>query len=162
MPCRGGERWVYYRDNKECTINSPLGKSGNFMNYDNLPYAEDEKELNFYFENEKSRNLQEVEEKSPTQSFENTDYPYVDLNKFTETCQIYEDFDQIVLTIIIAVPICYFTLAICLICYCVKLRKISNQYHRLREENSGSDSSGRKYNQQLELGNSVISKKENL
>jgi hypothetical protein len=164
MPCRGGERWIYYRDNKECTINNPMSKSGYSMNYDNLPFAEDEKELKFYFENsENFRHLQDnTDENKNSDISDYSSYPYVDSTKFTEKCELYEDFDQIVLAIIIAVPICYLTLAIFLICYCFKLRKISNQYHRLREENSGSDTSVRKYNQQLELGNSVISKKDNL
>ena len=89
-------------------------------------------------------------------------YPYVDMSKQMGTCQIYEDFDQIILGVIIVVPLIYLSISIALICYCVKLRKISNQYHQLVEDGSNTDTSMRKYNQQLELGNSVnMSKKRN-
>jgi hypothetical protein len=161
MPCRGAERMIFYKEKGNCSISTPQGKTGENIFLDNIPFAEQEQELKFYFESN-FRNLQENNTSINEQINVIEFYPYVDMSKQMEACQIYEDFDQIILGVIVAVPLIYLSISIALICYCVKLRNISNQYHQLVEDGSSTDTSMRKYNQQLELGSSVnMSKKNN-
>jgi hypothetical protein len=120
-----------------------------------LSYADDEKELLFYFQDEgsnnKTRNLAEN-----NQSLKNSTNTYVNFKFESISCFIYDDFDEYFKYIIILIPILYFIIAFSLICYCIKLRRVTNQYHRLIDEKEGSQmETSKRPEQQIELGSSI-------
>jgi hypothetical protein len=75
-----------------------------------------------------------------------------------EYCRVYEDFDDFY-TILIIIPLTYFLVAIGILCYCCKYRRIRNQYQRLVEDNV--DDPTRRNTQQLEMSGIKPELKEN-
>jgi hypothetical protein len=142
------ERTIYYTEPDTCNIFSPLNLTGADSPLAQIEFSEDDLELQFYFD--KIRNLQEQIETSI--ETEDDGYPYVDFPKKIESCLIYDDYDEFVLILAAGVALIYITIAIILICYCVKLRKIQKDYSRLVEDTEGSDNSSKdRVEQQLEL-----------
>ena len=80
---------------------------------------------------------------------------YIEHNNVETTCDIYEDFDNIVYIIIIVVPICYLILIIYLIFVYCRYRKIHSQYSRLKDEREteSHNSNNNRDQNKIELGN---------
>lgn len=86
--------------------------------------------------------------------------------KENEDCYLYENFDDYIVYIAIAVPIVYFICAFIVVCIYCKYRKISNRYHRLVEFEGGyvetsndSNAASKRGKSQLELSTKIESSK---
>ncbi len=102
-----------------------------FSEQDDIFISEkEEKDLSFYFTNSSRR----LDLENSTNVIVKKDYPYVDSSHQKETCQIYEDYDLYVIILALVVPVFYIIIALIVICYCIKLRRISSQYEMLVEE----------------------------
>jgi hypothetical protein len=78
---------------------------------------------------------------------------FLDHTKYEEYCKVYEDYDEFI-TIIIVIPCTYLLVALAIVCYCLKYRKISSQYQRLRDEKDLNENLASRPNnniQQLEM-----------
>lgn len=145
-------RKVIYQEEKFCTIENPKGKIGQFESYengtiiieeDNYP---DKDTISNYLIGDRRRILltgkkhpryfKEFNKSIVNKSLDDSFYYPSETNQ-DESCYLYENFDNYILYIAIAVPVCYFICAFIVICIYCKYRKISNRYHRLVEFEGG-------------------------
>ena len=155
----------FYEDSmdlKDPNVNFYLEK---FFKEYNLKDLKDRKDFNYL--KEKDKNLYNLLINSNFNSNNNTNEKinnliYLESNLYETDCQIYEDFDNTLIIIIILVPIFYVFLVIYLCVVYLRYRKIYTQYSRLKDEKELENSQGpnnnhnndqNEINNKIELGN---------
>ncbi len=129
-------------------------------------------ELAFYFgraldSNLENNNIQTVKSSINNSTNSEYTYPYIDEEHIREKCMLYNDYDKDTLIILALVPVIYLILAVCLICFCCKLRRVNNQYQQLVDDETGtntgvnSNSERRSRNVENQLEMTRASKKNN-
>jgi hypothetical protein len=155
--CRNFNRDIYYIENDYCIIDSTEGLSTNPNKEEMLNDM-----LEYILTNNKD-NISEIYninfddneriEKPPENDF------YIEHQKRTEACYLYDDFDKEILIIVITVPIIYILILVLCIYFWCKYRRLRGDYHRLLEEPVSSLETDQQKNeqnnlpfQQIELG----------
>ena len=152
LPCKEGQRVVYYEETPQCLIYNTTGLKGNQIEYledDLLLSSETDKEIAEIYN--LTDDLLSVK-KMDLEYDENNLTFFIFDKKGTENCTLIDDYDNTVKYIIIIIPVLYMIFVIlCIYCYC-KYRKISGDYQKLFEEPSSNE--GVSQHQQIELESS--------